>query len=120
MVNNGFMNRDEARAALGFGPAHGGMMFRIPVNTSLLDGDGRVIPNPNKLSRRNRCRTMNKFASARLTIRWLVFIASPRYRTLVLRAELASVEDYIVPSRSPVPTRSSDATCLCWSPAAST
>ena len=48
MVNNGLMNRDEARAALGFGPAPGGTMFRIPVNTSLLDVDGKVIANPNK------------------------------------------------------------------------
>ncbi len=48
MVNNGLMNRDEARAVLGMGPAPGGSMFRIPVNTSLLDAGGKVIPNPNK------------------------------------------------------------------------
>jgi phage portal protein BeeE len=48
MVNNGLMNCDEARAALGMGRASGGSISRNPVNTSLLDADGEVVPNPNK------------------------------------------------------------------------
>jgi HK97 family phage portal protein len=45
-VNNGLMNRNEARAGLGLPPVPGGDAFRVPANTTLLNADGTMPPKP--------------------------------------------------------------------------